>query len=533
MAGVLIAMKLRVLSHSLRGGAQVVPLVLGAVFGLMLALVSLLSGLVEFVRPGAAVDLLSALFAVWLIGWVLGPLVSGGADDTLRAEHFKLLPIPPRGLALGLLAASFVGVPAVVTLLAFSGMVVYGAQLGGLPALVGAVFAVLLLFGVVLLSRVLLGAVGALMSSRRGRDLGIIMVTLLAFSGVAFNYAANTLAPAVIEGRATGLISVLHALPSGWGPVAVRAAAAGNWILVFGLGLGLVALIAVLLALYGKLLTRRTTVAVSSGSGPSRTESRRGALRGLLPDTPIGAVTGKELRLWWRDSRRRMMLITGVIIGVVIIVTPRMSAPESQSGGAGMLPYLALFVVAFCCLQAGNLYGFDGSAFWHTLSVPGAVRADVRGRQLAWLLVIGPLAVLLAVALPLITGSPGALVWMFGLLPVLLGAGSGLVLLMSVFAAFPMPDQRKNSNPLSAGGRPGCARGALQLAMGGLLVLVAVPPAALLIAGTVTDSALLRWLAVPVGLAVGAATSWWWGGLAINRLRARGPELLAEVGKTL
>ena len=36
-------------------------------------------------------------------------------------------------------------------------------------------------------------------------------------------------------------------------------------------------------------------------------------------------------------------------------------------------------------VTASNLYGQDGTALWLTLLAPGSERADVRGRQLAWL----------------------------------------------------------------------------------------------------------------------------------------------------
>jgi ABC-2 type transport system permease protein len=45
------------------------------------------------------------------------------------------------------------------------------------------------------------------------------------------------------------------------------------------------------------------------------------------------------------------------------------------------------------------VYGEDGTAFWLTRMVSGVERADVRGRQVAWLLVVGPAMVVLTVAL--------------------------------------------------------------------------------------------------------------------------------------
>jgi ABC-2 type transport system permease protein len=197
-----------------------------------------------------------------------------------------------------------------------------------------------------------------------------------------------------------------------------------------------------------------------------------------------------------------------------------------------MLPYLPLWVVGFACLQAGNLYGFDGSALWQTLTIPGAGRVDVRGRQLGWLLIVAPVALLLAMLVPGATSHLSAYPWVLGLTPALLGGGAGLLLLLSVFAAFPVPDQRLHANPFSiAGGRPGCAAWLLQLAMALLLALAALPVLAVLLTAHFTEVDSLRWAAIPVGIATGALLAWWWGRIAYLRLDARGPELLDLVRK--
>ena len=70
-----------------------------------------------------------------------------------RAEHFALIPVPRRRLAADLLGAAFAGITTAVTLLAFISLVVFGARLGVLPALVGVPAVVLQLVLVVLLSR--------------------------------------------------------------------------------------------------------------------------------------------------------------------------------------------------------------------------------------------------------------------------------------------------------------------------------------------------------------------------------------------
>ncbi|WP_329065349.1 hypothetical protein [Amycolatopsis sp. NBC_01480] len=527
MVGVLVRLKLRVLRNSLRG-RQVAGMLVGGVFGLLGAAGTLALAIVPIHGPQVTVDLLTSVYAVWVLGWVLAPVATGGGDDTLRPEHFALLPIGRRKLAVGLLAASFVGVAAVVSLLAFLGLFVYGLRLGIGAALVGLVFTVLQLAFAVLLYRVVMAALGALLTSRKGKELGIILVALTGLSGVALNFALNSLGPAIVNGTVPGFIGVVHVLPSGWGTLAVRAAGDGSWGTAFGLLAAMIALLAVLVAAWGALLTKRVTS--PSFNGSSRTKVKEPGARtrrSLLPATPVGAVARKELWTWRRDARRRVALLSTLLIGVVVTVVP------SLSGGSRpvLLPYLGVVVILFSCMQSGNLYGFDGSSLWHTLIVPGAERADIRGRQLAWALIVAPVAVLLAVVLPGAVGKTGAYPWVLGLVPALLGAGAGVLMLQSVFLAFPLPDQRRTSSPWSSGGRPGCARLLLMLATMLLMVVGVLPVLVLGVVGVVADLPVLQWIGVPVGVVTGVLLAWWWGGIAQRRLVSHGPELLATVSK--
>jgi ABC-2 type transport system permease protein len=207
---------------------------------------------------------------------------------------------------------------------------------------------------------------------------------------------------------------------------------------------------------------------------------------------------------------------------VVIAVVPAVSGNST-----GSLPFAGLVVVTMGCLLAGNLYGMDGSALWHTLVVPGAAAVDVRGRQLAWLLIVGPVTLVLSLVLPGLT-DPGLYPWVLGLAPALLGGGAGLVVVLSVYVGYPVPQR---AGPFSSGNNPGIVRGLLQLSIALLLGVVALPELAIVAFAAGVPA--LRWLALPVGVGVGVLCWWWWGRLAQRRLAARGPELLADVRKAV
>ncbi|TDV38677.1 hypothetical protein [Actinophytocola oryzae] len=506
MVGVMIRMRWRVLRHSLRG-KQAAVTVIGFLFGLLAAGATFAVAAADFDEPGVQVDLLAAVYLMWTFGWLVAPILSGGGDETLRPEHFALLPLTPRRLAAGLLGAAFVGVPAIVTAIAFCGLLVLadGAHV------VVAVFAVpLQLVFVVLLSRVTIAALGAALRSRRGRDLGILLAALVGMSGFVVQLLVRTFGPMIASGDSPVLSAVLRWSPSGWGTAAVTS----SWPVALAGLAGLAVADAALLALWGVLLVRRTTrVASSEGPAHGRSFSSR---------TPLGAVVGKELRTWARDARRRVALMSTVLVGLILTVQPLVS------GTGGPSPYGGIMLVAFGSLMAGNLYGMDGSALWHTLVVPGAASVDVRGRQLAWTMIVGPVALVLAIVLPAVT-DPGLYPWVLGLVPALLGGGGGLVVLLSVFAAYPMPDRK--ASPFAAGRSPGLLRALTQLGIGLLLAVVALPVVAVVILGKALDAPVVEWLGLPVGIAVGVLMFWWWGGIAARRLAARGPELLAQVAK--
>lgn len=505
MVRVFVRMRWRVLRHSLRG-RQAGMTVLGFVVGMLAALATLLVAVADFDTPGVSTDVLAAVYLMWTVGWMFAPVLTGGGDETLRPEHFTLLPLSSRQLASGLLGAAFVGVPAVVTGVAFVGLVLHAS---GAHVVVALVALPLQLVFVVLLSRVTMAALGAALRSRRGRDLGILLTAFIGMSGFLVQLLVRTFGPALAEGDSPVLSAVLRWSPSGWGTVAVTS----SWGVALACLVGLAVLNLLLLVVWGGLLARRAT-RVASVEGPVRG-------RVFASRTPLGAVVRKELRTWARDVRRRVALLSTVIVGLITTVGPLLSGGQpSPTGG--------IFLVAFGALMAGNLYGMDGSAMWHTLVIPGAETVDVRGRQLAWLMIVGPVALLLAAVLPALS-DPGVYPWVMGLVPALLGGGAGLVVILSVFTAYAMPDRK--GSPFAAGSSPGFVRGLTQLAIMLLLIVVALPVVAVVIIGSLLDSLVVEWLGVPLGIAIGVWLYWWWGGIASRRLATRGPELLATVAK--
>jgi ABC-2 type transport system permease protein len=322
----------------------------------------------------------------------------------------------------------------------------------------------------------------------------------------------------------SGVTAVVRWFPSSWAPMAVQAAANRQWFRAVGFLVALLVLTGLLMALWAVLLRQRLTTASRDSHGVA-VRVGGGWLERVVPDTAVGAVLIKEIRFWWRDARRRALMLPGLLMGLGIPVLIQFTGRNS---GASLIPFAALFVIWITTLNSGNLYGYDPAALRHILVTGTSPAADVRGRQLAWATFVAPVALLAALILPGVTGAWADYPWVLALTAAGLGAGSGVLMLLSVYAAFPAPRQR--GNPFgSSGGRPGCANVAKQLGTSVVLVVAVLPTLAVLVTGEALGLSWLRWSAVPVGMLTGALGAWLLGRVAARRLHNRGPELLRAV----
>ncbi|MEV6967632.1 hypothetical protein AB0M47_21255 [Hamadaea sp. NPDC051192] len=493
MAGVLIRMKLAVLRNSL-GGKQAENLIGGLSAGLLLAAVTLYFA--------TRADLLGIALAFWVLGWMIGPAMFGGGDDTLRPEIFAQLPVSPRRLAAGLLGASFVGAAPVVSLVAFAGLVVLASRLDT-AAVVVAVPAVLLqLTLAVLLSRVTTGVINRVMRTRAGAAATAVfsaLVMALTGSGWALFPAAGSVAG---SGLPDAVSASLRLLPSGWSLAAVEAAGRSDWLIVAVALTGLILLCGLLLWAWAALLRQRMT------TRPSTTGTRRRAEREYRARGPLAAVFVKETRTWLRDFRRVHFAVFAFLYAVFFCVLPL------AAGSSDFLPWTGLLFVLIAAAMSAGLYGEDGTALWITLTVPGASGVDVRGRQLAWLALVAPPAVGLTVALTAATGHHDRWPLLLALLPAVLGGCAGLVVLLSLVRLVPITDPHKRSgnlleNPTDFG----------QVLLCLVLAAAAAGPAFLVaqrdpVGGIIT------------GVVSGIGLFWLLGRLAQRRLDTHGPEVL-------
>ncbi|MFC7533511.1 hypothetical protein [Actinoplanes sp. GCM10030250] len=506
MVGVLIRMKLAVLRHSMTG-RRAADMIGGGVLGLALAGGTIWLAVHDWPVGSLPLDLAGAVFALWTVGWLFGPVLFGGGDETLRPEHFALLPIAPRRLTGGLLATAFLGVAPVVSLVAFSALIVAARPSGAAAVLVALSAVPLQLLFVVLASRVVTAALSTLMRAK----IGAVLAAVISGGVLALTHTGWVLKPTISYALTAGFPPMLadwvRRLPSGWGIVAVEAAGRGDWPAAGG-ALGGLAVLSVLAMLgWSALLVRRLGRRAAGGRVSSSGFVSRGGVR---------AVVARDLRTASRDLMRFHYLVFALVYALAFCLLPLLA------GLPIFVPFIGVAFGIWAAAVSANLYGEDGTVIWQTVLIPGAARKDVRGRQLAWLLLTAPVVVVLSVVPTLLSGQGSwAWPWLAALVPALLGGGAGVIVLISVLRPVPMTDPHKRSGNLLENGTD-----FTQVMLMLVLVGVAVAPACL----TVRYGP--AWAGPVAGLVTGVGLAWLLGDVAAKRLEAYGPDLLAGMRAT-
>jgi ABC-2 type transport system permease protein len=520
-----VRLKLRITANSLRGQTWRVALF---VLGTVLAGCAAIGGYLMFGLPGllgeqrAAEVALPLVGGLIVLGWVFLPLVFFGVDESLDPARFALLPVPRRTLISGLFVASLAGVPAVATFAGTLGMVDSAARLGGpgaaLVQLVGVVTGILLCAA---LSRALTSAFATALRSRRSRDLATVLLACTAALLGPLQLAALAGAQNANWNGVARVADVVAWTPFG-APysVGLDVAAGRGWAVPVKLALVLVT-IGLVLWWWSTTLERAMLGSVGRSGPREQAASARRPVAQLvprwLPRTPFGALTAREMRYWWRETRRRASLITFSVVGVFLPVFIGVSS-GSTGPPAGML----VFVGALAAVSLANQFGFEGSAYAANVvaGIPG--RLELTSRVAGFSVYVLPALLVIATVVGFAVGSPASIPALLGVLAAAYGVGLALVLPISVRAAYALPD---TANPfaLSTGG--GMAKGLLTFAalFGAALLTVPVQ----LLVYLAHDVWL--WAGLPLGLSYGGGALLLGLRLAGPMLDRRMPELLATV----
>jgi ABC-2 type transport system permease protein len=484
------------------------------------------------VEPGAtAVAFTGLVGSAMALCWVLFPLLAFGVDNTVDPTRFALLPLRRGELASGMLAAALVGLAPLVSLIMFAGTPVGTFASGGGPAAtaVGALGALLALLTCVLLARATTSVLASALTSRRGRDLVVIAAPLV---GVALYPVALNIGPLLDGASSTSAQgAMLQAgsffgwTPLGWAFTAGPELAAGRPLAAVA-KLALAALFALaLVQVWVRAVERQLINPPTPSAGPATT-SGAGLFAGVatvLPRSQVGAVAARDLKLWWRDPRRKAQLFTALGMGTALSLF--IGAPYGSGIGGGAA-YAGLAIVWFAGASAANAYGYEGTAYWQHVAVGGTDRADAAGRLLALALLTLPGGLLIAAVLSTALGTAGSLPGAIGLTAAVFGS---LALVNSVAAVRAPRTLPNTTNPWAATSSGGMRQFLAALAGMAVTAVLVMPLVLVLILG---DGPGGRWLVLAGGLAEGALLAWLTVRLTAAQTARRGPELLAALTAT-
>lgn len=546
MARVFARLKLSLIAGGLRGaggGARLAGLVIAAVgslvamplgFGLLAA---------QHGRPDAGGTAVVAFTSIALL-WLVLPIMTFGADDTLDPARLALLPLRPAALARGLFAAALIGFGPLVTTALLLGAVVAVAS-GPASALVGLAAVAVELGLCIAGSRAVVTALSGTLRSRRGRDLGILAGGVLSLGLFAANQAisrAIARGGSLRVGAAAGSLgAVLRWTPPGMTAHAIADAAAGR----YGTAAADLAAGAGAVAVLGWAWTAglRRALETPDASTQLRRDSQPPAgLRRVAAALPLSGgdrtgpnlasrvwsnralnAAGRELRYLRRDPRRKQQLVS-LAIPIFLIVA------NGAGRHAGLPAWPAVLAGLFAGMfSSANQFGVDGVGLWLNVAATQRwqdLRADIAGKNLAGALmtvpVFGVLYLILGVAVHDVASATVA----FATLVCALGASGSVAAVISVLLPVPFPERRSSSYSGPGVGQ-GCLAAVATFAGLGVAALALVPV-------FVAEAALpgRAWLLV-AGPAYGAALLWLGRGIAAVVGFRRLPEILAIVTRPI
>ncbi len=411
-----------------------------------------------------------------VLGWWFGPMLSGGADETVDPHRLALLPLSRSQLRRGQIAAGFVGPAPMMVTVWCVGLVV--GRYDGLTTLP----LVVLLTAVVLLaalvgSRSIATTLALMNRTRRGGDIA----TFVAVVGAAGVFAAMQALQFIDSEQLDWMTDVAAKTPMGMAGQAYLEIADGNVVGALWRTAALGAVVFVTGWWWSRaldtLMTEADTRSRADDVGADVALPIFGGWRARLPKTPIGAALAREVVYLRRSPGRRAAFLTSLILGFVYVA---LLAARGQLNDP-LIVLLSPLAMVFALQYSANQTGVDPAAFWVEVVAGPPPAARWAGRQALGAFSVFAPVVITGLVLAAISGGwtqfAIMIVTMVAATPAMVGLGSA----MSPPFTTPVPD---NGNPF--GNRQsmqgtGCVAGLVGIAyMVVVAALVAAPELALL-----------------------------------------------------
>jgi ABC-2 type transport system permease protein len=495
---------------------KVVGTVIGGLYGLggMVGLFAALGATAVLAGDPTFPTVIRGVGTVVVLAWFLLPLLGMGLDDTLDPRRFATFPRTAKELQPGLLAASTVSLPSLFTVLGTAiatiwevvWLVGHGAGVGwslaAVVLLIPANLAGLLLC--LLLPRAVMAHSSTRSTSRSRRELGgvfgIVLILAVAYGFSLFSQSFGEQLDSD-SGMSIDLSMLLLALRIGaWTPFGALFSvpmdlAQGHVLAAIARMLIGGGTIAVVWLWWRRSVDRalRSALVGDASSGQAKVTS---LVPRFVRPTPFGAVMGRSLRYWKRDSRYLSSLVVLPVMLVFFVLMGTISSEQRFTALFGVV-----LVAATSGITLANEVGFDGPSGWVNITAGLPGRDNLRGRVAAMALFAVPATIVIAVVVPLIFGYvqliPLLVLGTLGLMAGGWGASAVIGTLMPYPTAPPgtNPMKDKSANNVNA-------MIAMALSMAATFV-PQVPAIVIAIWGAVVGSQMLQLIAGGIALVVG------------------------------
>lgn len=468
-------------------------------------------GSARFADDTSAADTLTLIMASMALGWVFGPVLIGGVDETIDPTRLALLPLQPSERYVVQLSAALTGTgPLAAASGLFLGLTLGHTRLGISIVVVpiAALTAVLLMVGA---ARSLAALLAIAQRSRVGRDVAVLAAAMA--GGVVFTMAQLA---RDVGARADAVIDAMAWIPLAWPARAINAARTGEALPALG---WLVASIALTIAAHAAWIWLSNFLLVNGErSAQSRRKSSRSVLGGAK--TRFGAALARQWIYLRRSPNNRIAFVYGTVFGIAFAMVQIVQRGDGNGAAAAFGILLALLANLG---SSTNVLGFDAGSLWIEVLTDGPGRTHMMARQLIALPNLLVPTWLSGLVVGLWTGE-WVLVFFVSLLAIPLAINVltfGIV--ASALAPAPLPDW---DNPF--GNRAGNDSRGLRLVISVLIGMVLIAVLSTPIFMVVFDSLGNWWMwLLPVGALAYVAIPFSLAALWVGRyLRGKEPDMI-------
>lgn len=304
-------------------------------------------------------------------GWIFGPILLGGVDETVDPTRLALLPLRRVELFTVQLAAALSGIGPVAAFVGLGIGVPLAFANDALDVPIAMVAAVVTVLTVAGFARAVAAILALAQRSRFGRDIAVLTAAFIA-GGL---FVAGQLASSFTGEAARTVIDGLQRAPWAWSTnaiVALRADEMGTALVWLAIS---VATLAGSLALWATL----STILLARGERSVRAGRRsdRPVLNGAT--TRFGAAMAKQWIYLRRSPNNRVALLFGMAFGVAfpIVQIFQLGSDKPTVAAFGVLLAMVANVGA-----TGNILGFDAGSLWMEVLAGGPSRVHMAARSL-------------------------------------------------------------------------------------------------------------------------------------------------------